>query len=100
MTNKHSVHSSYREKLLEHLFVAELLKRSWRDGNCSMEIAKPEVDSKGYDIIAEIDGVVRHIQLKSTVRGAQAAGQNVHVDLALKPSGCICHVPYGYKGVC
>ena len=47
MASKHSIHSSYREKLLEHLFVAELLKRSWRDGSCSMEIAKPEVDSKG-----------------------------------------------------
>lgn len=89
MANKHSIHSSYREKLLEHLFIAELLKRSWCDGDCSMEIAKPEVDSKGYDIIAEIDGVVRHIQLKATARGAQSAVQDVHVDLALKPSGCI-----------
>ncbi|MEH6814019.1 MAG: hypothetical protein V7677_15905 [Motiliproteus sp.] len=89
MTNKHSLHSSFREKLLEHLFIAELLKRSWRDGSCSMEIAKPEVDSKGHDLIAEANGVVRHIQLKSSVRGGKTAFQKVHTALAEKPSGCV-----------
>jgi hypothetical protein len=28
--NKHTEHSSFREKLVEHLFVGELLKLSWR----------------------------------------------------------------------
>lgn len=89
MTNKHSMHSSYREKLLEHLFIAELLKRSWLDGSCSMEIARPEVDSRGYDIIAENYGVVRHIQLKSTVKSARGSAQTVHSELESKPSGCV-----------
>lgn len=86
---KHYVYSSFREKLLEHLFVAELLKRSWAEHSCDLEIAKPEVDSKGYDLIAEKGGVVRHIQLKSTKRGGNAAHQNIHIALAAKPSGCV-----------
>lgn len=86
---KHFLHSSFREKLLEHLFVAELLKRSWQEHNCELEIAKPEVDSKGYDLIAENKGVVRHIQLKSTKRGGNAAAQNIHMALGVKPSGCV-----------
>ncbi|MCH1920630.1 hypothetical protein L9G15_14475 [Shewanella sp. A3A] len=87
--DKHFLHSSFREKLLEHLFVAELLKRSWQEHSCDLEIAKPEVDSKGYDLIVENKGIVRHIQLKSTKRGGNAAAQNIHSALALKPSGCV-----------
>lgn len=86
---KHFRHSSFREKLLEHLFVAELLKRSWLEHSCDVEIAKPEVDSKGYDLIVEKGEVVRHIQLKSTKRGGNATAQNINVALATKPSGCV-----------
>lgn len=86
---KHFLHSSFREKLLEHFFVAELLKRSWLEHTCELEIAKPEVDSKGYDLIAENKGIVRHIQLKSTKRGGNAAAQNIHMALGTKPSGCV-----------
>jgi len=87
--DKHFLHSSFREKLLEHLLVAELLKRNWLEHSCDLEIAKPEVDSKGYDLIAEKGGIVRHIQLKSTKRGGNASSQNIHIALAAKPSGCV-----------
>lgn len=87
--NKHSGHSSYREKLIEHLFVGELLKISWQNGDCQLEIAKPEVDNSGYDIIAEINGIVRHIQLKAAYIGGKTARQKVHIKLSQKPSGCV-----------
>lgn len=86
---EHSEHSSYREKLIEHLFVAELLKHSWIAGAYDLEVAKPEVDNSGYDIICESSGVVRHIQLKASYLGGKTAKQNVHSKLALKPSGCV-----------
>ncbi|WP_286241125.1 hypothetical protein [Neptuniibacter halophilus] len=86
---KHFRHSSFREKMLEHLFISELLKRSWLEHHCDLEIAKPEVDSKGYDLIAENNGVVRHIQLKSTKHGGNASSQTIHTALASKPSGCV-----------
>jgi len=87
--SQHSEHSSFREKLIEHLFVGELLKISWMQGNCSLEIASPEVDNSGYDLIAENRGVIRHIQLKASYLGGKTSRQNIHVRLAEKPSGCM-----------
>lgn len=86
---QHSEHSAFREKLIEHLFVGELLKLSWLHHGCSLEIAKPEVDRCGYDLIAEAGGIVRHIQLKATFNEGKAARQTVHLKLAEKPSGCV-----------
>jgi len=67
---EHSLHSSYREKLIEHLLIGELLKLSWKTKDFNLEISKPEVDNSGYDIIAEANGVIRHIQLKATFIGS------------------------------
>lgn len=89
MNEQHYQKSSYREKLIEHLFTGALLKQAWLDGSCALEIAKPEVDNQGYDIIAESKGIIRHIQLKTAHRKANAAKQNVHIALASKPSGCV-----------
>ena len=86
---QHTENSSYREKLIEHLFVGELLKLSWLHHACSLEVAKPEVDNSGYDLIAEVKGRVRHIQLKTSILGGKTASQKVHSKLAEKPSGCV-----------
>lgn len=94
MDHHHFRHSSFREKLIEHLFVGELLKLSWQSGDCSLEVAKPEVDNRGYDVIVERDGIVRHIQLKASHLQAKAAGQKVHIALAGKPSGCVVWVRF------
>ena len=85
----HSHHSSFREKLIEHLLIGELLKHSWRNGDCSLEISRPEVDRAGYDLVAEHGRYLRHIQLKGARKGATTAKQKVHVGLAEKPSGCV-----------
>lgn len=87
--SQHTEHSSYREKLIEHLFVGELLKLSWLHHACALEIAEPEVDNSGYDLIAEVPGRVRHIQLKTSIIGGSTASQKVHTKLAAKPSGCV-----------
>lgn len=91
---QHFRHSSFREKLIEHLFVGELLKRSWLSGECTLEVAKPEVDNRGYDVIVEREGVVRHIQLKASHRDARANSQKVHMAMAAKPSGCVVWVQF------
>jgi len=87
--NNHIENSSYRERLLEHLFIGELLKLSWTSGDCALEISKPEVDRSGYDLIAEAKGVIRHIQLKTSFVGSSTKSHKVHVSLAGKPSGCV-----------
>ncbi len=92
--DQHFLHSSFREKLIEHVFIGELLKLSWLRGECSLEVAKPEVDSRGYDVIIERAGVVRHIQLKTSAKAARAASQKIHVGLAEKPSGCVVWIQF------
>jgi len=96
-TTQHFENSSYREKLIEHLFVSELLKLSWLHHDCSLEVAKPEVDNAGYDLIAEANGVVRHIQLKTSVSTGSTANQKVHLRLAGKPSGCVLWIYFDDK---
>ena len=105
--SKHTVISASREKPVEHILVRELLKRSRRRGNCSIEMAKPEVDRAGYptrrktpsfragsnhDLIGECNGHVRHIRLMSSYRGSRTARQAVNLLLAEKPSGCVVWV--------
>jgi hypothetical protein len=85
----HTENSSFREKLIEHLFIGELLKLSWKSSNCTLEVASPEVDNAGYDVIAEDNGIVRHIQLKASYIGGRTANQKVHTRLSDKPSGCV-----------
>lgn len=92
MSSKHTEHSSYREKLIEHLFIGELLKISWKKDNCQLEVAKPEVDNAGYDLILEANQIVRHVQLKASYVGGKTTRQKVHVKLGDKPSGCVVWV--------
>lgn len=87
--DKHFLKSSFREKLVEHLFISELLKLSWINGDCSLEVSKPEVDNQGYDLIIEGNGYIRHVQLKTSHLNASASGQKVHIALSRKPSGCV-----------
>ena len=89
---QHTQNSSYRERLIEHLFIGDLLKLSWLHHDCCVEIAKPEVDNSGYDIIAETAGLVRHIQIKTSIIGGKTSSQKVHTKLAEKPSGCVVWV--------
>ena len=89
MSTRHTEHSSYREKLIEHLFIGELLKISWKNGDCQLEVAKPEVDNSGYDVVVEANGVIRHVQLKASYIGGKTSRQKVHTKLADKPSGCV-----------
>jgi hypothetical protein len=85
----HSDHSSYREKLLEHLFIGEVLRHLWCRGVTTAEFLRPEVDSGGYDLVIACNGVMRHVQFKSSHRGAATATQSVHTLLAERPSGCV-----------
>ena len=82
------VNSTYREKLLEHLFIGELLKASWKSG-CLIEVSRPEVDRSGYDVILEQGSIVRHVQLKTRKLNGKASRQNVHNRLGEKASGCV-----------
>lgn len=87
--NEHNLYSSYREVLLEHLLSGEVMKHLWLRGNIRIETLKPQVDDAGYDLVLEANGVVRHVQLKSSHAGSSTSDVRVSLHLAKKPSGCV-----------
>lgn len=58
--------SSFREKLLEHVFVSELLQEAWLGRRQTMEVLRSEVDAAGYDLVLECGGTIRYVQLKGS----------------------------------
>lgn len=84
-----SLLSSYREMVLEHLFVGELMRHAWLTDIKRVEILKPEVDDGGYDLVVEANNLIRHVQLKTTFLGSTVKEFKVHLGLAGKPSGCV-----------
>lgn len=85
----HSLYSSYREMLLEHLFAGAVMRHLWPRDFGRLEMLKPQVDDSGYDLVLEANAIVRHIQLKASHHGAATPGVNINVALAEKPSGCV-----------
>ena len=90
----HSEQSSYRKFIIEHLFTGELLRTLWPR---RAEVMKPQVDDGGYDLVVEVEGIVRHIRLKTSKRAAKTARQNVHLRLQEKPSGCVIWIQFGER---
>jgi hypothetical protein len=82
----HTTHSSSRQRLIEHLFLAELLRSLWRQGIVECEILRPQVDDAGYDLVIEANRITRHIQLTSSFRGAAAGSVKASLMLRSKPS--------------
>ena len=85
----HFLHSSLREKILEHLFIGEVLKSLWKKNIRNIEVLKAEVDSGGYDVVISCHRIIRHIQLKASYKGASTSEQKVQLSLGEKPSGCV-----------
>jgi hypothetical protein len=92
-TSVHSLHSSHREALLEHLVTADLMEVLWKQG-AFMEVLKPQVDDRGYDLVFEANRVIRHVQLKASFEGSTVKRVNVNAQLGTKPSGCVVFVRF------
>lgn len=85
----HFLDSGLREKVIEHLFVGDLLCCLWHQGVRDIEVLRAEVDKAGYDLVLEANGIMRHVQFKASYRGAKTARVGIHTDLARKPGGCV-----------
>jgi hypothetical protein len=90
----HSSDSSLREQALGHLFLGQLLAFMWRNGARDIEVLKSEVDRGGYDVVLEANGVIRHVQLKSSFRGSKVREVDVSIKLPRKPGGCILWIEF------
>jgi hypothetical protein len=85
----HTDQSSYREMVLEHLFVGEIMKYCWQNNLPRIEMLKSQVDNSGYDVVLESRSVLRHVQLKTSFVGAATPRVPINIELANKPSGCV-----------
>ena len=85
----HFLESRLREKIIEHLFVGDLLSCLWRRGSRDIEVLRAEVDRAGYDLVLESNGVLRHVQLKASYLSARTSKVGININLAQKPSGCV-----------
>jgi len=83
-----SIHSSYYEKLTEHMFLSDILQIAWFNGQHQIEISRSEIDNSGFDLILECNRVIRHIQLKSSAK-KRSGCLAVNMKLEEKPAGCI-----------
>ena len=81
--------SSHREKVVEHVFLGELLRYLWVKRIAGVQVLKPEVDAAGYDLVLALGKTIRHVQLKTMIKGGKALFQPVHDSLAAHPSGCV-----------
>jgi hypothetical protein len=88
----HTYNSVLRERIVEHVFVGEMLRRLWQLGNTDVEVLRSEFDRGGYDLVVASGAVVRHIQFKSSLVSSTTAEQSLSVRLAEKPSGCVIWV--------
>jgi hypothetical protein len=84
-----SYESSFYEKMVEHVFISEILQEAWYRYKKIVDVLRSEVDNSGYDVVLECNGVTRHIQLKTSHPGAKRGYLNVNVALAEKPNGCV-----------
>ena len=87
--------STLREQMLEHMFIAELMQEVWFGRKQPIEVLRSEVDSFGYDLVLDCNGVVRHIQLKSSTNPQPPS---VSLELQAKPSGCVVLMEMDHDG--
>lgn len=85
----HFLHSTLRERIVEHVFVGDMLRRLWQRGITDVEVLRSEFDAGGFDLLVGHGKVLRHIQFKSTRTDGKAANVKVSLKLAEKPSGCV-----------
>ena len=87
-----------REKLLEYVFLSELLQEAWCVRNWTIDILRPDVDRACYDLALECNGIRRYVQLKGSRHDARTRQVTVNAELASKPGGCVLWLSYQNVG--
>ena len=82
-----------REKLLEHRLLSDLAVLMLQRGS-PLEVLRSEYDSRGYDVVLEASGLLRHLQLKASRQGGKRRHVTISVHLRAKPSGCVVWMFY------
>ncbi len=85
----HFLQSTLRERIVEHVFVGDALRRLWQRRVTNVEVLRSEFDAGGYDLVMSQRTTVRHIQFKTAVVGSEGSAIKANLKLGEKPSGCI-----------
>lgn len=85
----HYIHSVLRERIVEHVFVGDALRRLWQLGITDVEVMRSEFDAGGYDLVMSRGKIIRHIQFKTMSLGGKTASTKIGLKLLEKPSGCV-----------
>jgi hypothetical protein len=85
--DKNIHHSTLRERIVEHIFVGEALRILWDKDITDVEVFRSEFDAHGYDLAMAQRDIVRHIQLKTSLKKPRKI--SIAQSLAEKPSGCV-----------
>jgi hypothetical protein len=81
-----SIHSRFFEQMTNHVFLADLLQEAWYGFGKRIEVLRGEVDSDGYDVVLECNGILRYVQTKASQVAREV---DVNMRLAGKPGGCV-----------
>jgi hypothetical protein len=81
--------SVLREKVIEHVFLADLARALLLKTRIPFEVLRSEFDANGYDLVVEAGGILRHIQLKAGRQGGKRANVGINTALSSKPGGCV-----------
>ena len=92
--------ASFREKILEHVFIAELLQEAAFGSRQPMEVEvlRPDVDRYGYDLVLTCDGTTRYVQIKGSRADAKRSRQTINSKLAEKSGACVIWLFYRKRG--
>lgn len=86
---KHAAYSVLRERIVEHVFVGDAMRRLWQLGIMDVEVLRAEFDTSGYDLVMSCGNVIRHIQFKASLVDGSRGNINVNLKLGQAPSGCV-----------
>jgi len=92
LAEQHAHHSILRERILEHWLVGEIMRRLWIAGRTDIEVLRSEFDRGGYDLLLDLGGIVRHVQLKTSRKAGSTNEVTVSLELARRLSGCVIWV--------
>ena len=88
-SSRHTVHSTLRERIIEHVFIGHALQWFWKHRVYDVEVLRAEFDSGGYDLVMSRGSIDRHIQFKTVLGNGKPDGLKASLKLAQKPGGCI-----------
>jgi hypothetical protein len=71
------------------MFVAAIMQEAWLVREQQIEVLKAEVDAFGYDLVLECNGVLRHVQLKSSDIRGKTSRQTINRTLEDKQGSCV-----------